>query len=55
MTCFGNCVIASGLAWPSILCHSVAMTLIGLQAMWLGWYLLEVENTDWVDSREFGS
>ena len=30
MTCFGSCAIASGLAWPSILCHSVAVALIGL-------------------------
>ena len=52
-TCLGSCSIASGPAWPRILCHFVAVAPIGLQAIQLIWCLFEVENVDWVDSREF--
>jgi len=46
ITCLGSCAIALGPTWPSILCHLVAVAPIGLRAMRLGWYLLEVENVD---------
>ena len=53
MMCFGSCVIALGLAWPSILCYFIAVALIGLWAIWLSWYLFKVENVEWVKSRVF--
>ena len=51
--CFRSYTIASGLAQPSILCHSVAVALIGLQAIRLSQYLFEVKNVKQVKSRVF--
>ena len=44
--CLGSCAIALGPVWLSILCHLIAVAPIGLRAMRLGWYLLEVKNVD---------
>ena len=53
LTCLGSCSIASDPAWPSILCHFVAVAPTGLRAIRLGWNLL-VEKVDWFDDfREF--
>ena len=46
LTCLGSYLIALGPAWPSILCHFVAVAPTGLRAVRLGWYLLEVKNID---------
>ena len=45
LMCFRSCLIASGLVWPSILCHFMAVALTGLWAILLSWnLLLEVVN-----------
>ena len=36
LTYLKSCSIASGPAWPSILCHFKAMALTSLRAIWLG-------------------
>jgi len=46
LTYLESCLIASGPAWPSILCHLVAVAPTGLRAIRLGWNLLEVRNVD---------
>jgi len=35
MTCLESYAIVLGPAWPSILCHLIAVAPIGLRAIWL--------------------
>ena len=53
MTYFRSYAIASGLAWPSILCHSITVALISLQAIQLSQYLFKVKNVKQVKSKVF--